>query len=138
MKTRTKIIGGIIIAGTIAGVVLLTKKNTSHKGKYLDDNPENYATIIFDPKLVAQKLYEAMRTTGTDEDYIFDTLTGVTQPQFSAVIKSFGLKPYNSLTGNQYGIIGTTLPKRDLKYWLKNELSEKQYKLLRTKFPNYL
>lgn len=138
MKTRTKIIGGIILAGTFAGIIFLNKKNTSQKGKYLDDNPESNLTIAFDPKLVAQKLYEAMKTTGTDEDYIFENLTGVSQAQFAAVIKAFGLKPYNSLTGNQYGVIGTTLPKRDLKYWLKNELSDKQYKLLRTKFPNYL
>jgi hypothetical protein len=138
MKTRTKIIGGAILLGTITGIILLNRKRAPQKSKYLDDNPENSLTIIFNPNLVSQKLYEAMKTTGTDEDYIFETLTGVSQAQFAAVIKSFGLKPYNSLTGNQYAVIGTTLPRRDLKYWLKNELSDKQYKLLRTKFPNYL
>lgn len=138
MKTKTKIIGGVILLGTITGIILFNKKSTPQKGKYLDDNPENNLTIVFNPKLVAQKIYEAMKTTGTDEDYIFENLTGVSQTQFAAVIKAFGLKPYNSLTGNQYGVIGTTLPKRDLKYWLKKELSDKQYKLLRTKFPNYL
>jgi hypothetical protein len=139
MKTRTKIIGGAILIGTVAGIIYLNgKKNTPHKGRYLDDNPESNAIIIFDPKLTAQKLYEAMKTAGTDEDYIFETLTGVSQTQFGAVIKAFGLKTYNSITGNQYGVIGTTLPKRDLKYWLKNELEDNQYKLLRTKYPNYL
>lgn len=138
MKTRTKIIGGAILIGTVAGIIHLNSSKAPHKGKYLDDNPESNATIVFDPRLTAQKLHESMKSMGTDEDYIFETLTGVSQTQFGAVIKAFGLKPYNNTTGNQYGMVGTTLPKRDLKYWLHNELSAKQYKLLRTKYPNYL
>lgn len=138
MKKSTKIIGGIILLSTGIGVYLINKKPTLKKGHYLDDNPETGISIKFSPTVIANQLYEAMRGMGTDEDVIFETLTGLTQNQFGSVVKAFGLKSYNRYTGNQKGIIGIDLPKYGLKTWLRYELSEKQYKTLRYKFPNHL
>lgn len=138
MKKSTKIIGSAILLATIIGVWLISKKPTLKKGHYLDDNPETGISIQFNPITIAKQLHEAMRTTGTDEDLIFESLTGLSQTQFGSVVKAFGLKPYNKYTGNQMGVIGISLPKLNLKAWLKYELSEKQYKTLRYKFPNYL
>lgn len=138
MKKSTKIIGGAILLATIIGVWLISKKPTLKKGHYLDDNPETGISIQFNPKTIANQLHEAMRSLGTDEDLIFESLTGLSQTQFGSVVKAFGLKPYNKYTGNQMGVIGVNLPKLGLKTWLKNELSDKQFKTLRYKFPNYL
>lgn len=141
MDTKQKIIVGTGILVFTVGVYFLTKKNqngTSIIGggnkKYIDEGDVNLVPV-FSASQKASLLYDAMnRYSGTDETQIFETLTGVTQPQFGQISRVFGFKNYNSIVGyNTFG--GSKLP---LKTWLKEELSDAEYSLLRKKFPIYL
>jgi hypothetical protein len=152
MKTSTKIIGAGILLATGVSLFLMNRKTqgkSTSKG-YLDDDPSYGSNVVFNPKSIADTLYEAMRSTGksigssvglsigTDKEVLFDILTGVSLAQFGAIIKAFGLKPYNKTTGNQQFLLWQTPTKYGLKTWLKQELPVKDYALLRKKYPKYL
>lgn len=93
----------------------------------------------FNAKIVAENLYDAMKDSGTDEESILETLKTVSPAQFAQVVIAFGSRYYNTVTGNQYNFNPfASLPKLPLKTWLKEELSTKDYALLRAKYPNYL
>lgn len=96
----------------------------------------------FNAKEIATVLYDAMKEanfTNTEKrKTIFTTLTGVSQAQFSWVIKAFGSRYYNTLTGNTYFALWQTPVKQPLKVWLKEELSDSDYKLLKSNYPKYL
>lgn len=141
MTTKKKIVivtASVVILGL--GVYFLTKTNKNGKSvlggnnKYIDEGDINLVPAFSASQKVAL-LYDAMnRYSGTDETLIFETLTGVTQAQFGLIQKAFGLKNYNRILG--YNTIGgTNLP---LKTWLKEELNDADYSLLRKKFPLYL
>ena len=142
MTKRKAVIIGVSVVVFGLGIYFLTKPNKNGKsilsgGGYIDEGDSN--TIpVFSAKQKANALYEAMRYAGTDEQTIFEELSGVTQKQFGLISSAFGLRSYNSWLGNTTGVIGQTLPKLSLKMWLKEELSEEDYKLLRKKFPMYL
>lgn len=153
MRRATKIIGASILVATGLGIYFLNKaKTTSQTGvKYLDDAlVSGNGTVVFNPKVIADTLYEAMKSTGksvgstvglsigTDKEVIFDILAGISQAGFASVVKAFGLKPYNKTTGNQLFLIWQTPTKYGLKTWLKEELPTKDYLLLQKKYPNYL
>mgnify|MGYP003405666208 CR=1 FL=1 len=141
ITTKKKVIivtASVVILGL--GVYFLTKKdkngNTVLSGnkKYIDEGDINLVPA-FSPSQKVALLYDAMnRYSGTDETLIFEALTGVTQAQFGLIQKTFGLKNYNRILG--YNTIGGT--KLPLKTWLKEELSDSDYNLLRKKFPSYL
>lgn len=141
INTKQKVIIGVGILAFSVGVYFLTKKNkngTSIIGgkpkKYIDEGDINLAPS-FSASQKSALLYEAMnRYSGTDENLIFETLTDVTQAQFGLINKVFGYKNYNSIVG--YNTIGGS--KAPLKTWLKEELNEAEYSLLRKKFPFYL
>jgi hypothetical protein len=138
-KKKIIIVGvSVVILGV--GVYLLTKTNKNGKSllggskKYVDEGDVNLMPV-FSASQKSALLYEAMnRYNGTDETLIFETLTGVTQAQFGLINKVFGIKNYNRILG--YNTIGGT--KLPLKTWLKEELNNADYKLLRKKFPLYL
>lgn len=138
-KKKIIIVGvSVVILGI--GAYLLTKTNKNGKSllgggkKYVDEGDVNLMPV-FSPTQKVSVLYEAMnRYSGTDETLIFETLTGVTQAQFGLISKTFGLKNYNRILG--YNTIGGT--KLPLKTWLKEELNDADYNLLRKKFPLYL
>jgi hypothetical protein len=96
----------------------------------------------FDSKQIANAIYNAMReanfTNTQKRKVILENLTGVTQNQFSQVVKAFGSKYYNTLTGNTYFAIWQTPVKHPLKVWLKEELSREDYQLLQSNYPKYL
>ncbi len=142
MTKRKAIIIGVSVVVFGLGVSFLTKPNKNGKsilgnGGYIDEG-DNSTIPVFSAKQKANALYEAMRYSGTDEQTIFEELSGVTQKQFGLISGAFGLRSYNSWLGNTTGVIGQTLPKLSLKMWLKEELSDEDYKLLRKKFPMYL
>jgi hypothetical protein len=141
MTTQKKV---IIVTASVAilglGAYFLTKTNKNGKSllggnkKYIDEGDVNLVPVFSASQKVAL-LYEAMnRYNGTDETLIFETLTGVSQAQFGLINKTFGLKNYNRILG--YNTIGGS--KLPLKTWLKEELNDADYSLLRKKFPNYL
>lgn len=141
MTTQKKIIvvtASVVILGL--GVYFLTKTNKNGSSilggnkKYIDEGDVNLVPVFSASQKVAL-LYDAMnRYNGTDETLIFETLTSVTQAQFGQIVKAFGLKNYNRILG--YNTIGGT--KLPLKTWLKEELNDADYNLLRKKFPLYL
>lgn len=141
MYTKQKIIIGTGVLVFAVGVYFLTKTNQNGKSilgggnkKYVDEGDANLAPV-FSPYQKSALLYDAMnRYTGTDETLIFETLTDVTQIQFGLINRVFGLKNYNSIVG--YNTIGGS--KVPLKTWLREELSDADYSLLRKKFPTYL
>lgn len=95
-----------------------------------------------DSKEIATTLYNAMKEanfTNTEKrKTILTALTGVSEAQFSWVIKTFGSRYYNTLTGNTYFALWQTPVKHPLKVWLKEELSDSDYKLLKSNYPKYL
>ncbi|MDL2143573.1 MULTISPECIES: hypothetical protein [Flavobacterium] len=141
MTTQKKVIivtASVVILGL--GAYFLTKTNKNGKSllgsnkKYIDEGDVNLVPVFSASQKVAL-LYEAMnRYSGTDETLIFETLTGVSQAQFGLISKTFGLKNYNRVLG--YNTIGGS--KLPLKTWLKEELNDADYSLLRKKFPSYL
>ncbi|CCG53574.1 Hypothetical protein precursor [Flavobacterium indicum GPTSA100-9 = DSM 17447] len=96
----------------------------------------------FNAKEIATVLYDAMKEanfTNTEKrKTIFTTLTGVSPAQFSWVIKAFGSRYYNTLTGNTYFALWQTPVRHPLKVWLKEELSDSDYKLLKSNYSKYL
>lgn len=136
-KKTLKIVGGIAIGGFILFSVF---------GKKTESTPDptgngNYIPTqnVFSAQKVANGLWNAMKDMGTDEDAIIEILKPVTQQQFGQVVSAFGKVNYNTTTGNQYSFDPfTPLPKLGLKDWLFNELSGKEYAILRYKYPYYL
>lgn len=100
---------------------------------YLDDN-STQTNASFDAKNIVDTLHLAMKDMGTDEDAIFEVLTGLTQNQFALVNKIFGFRAYNTFSGTSYGATNNY----PLKVWLKEELSDAEYKTLKNNFPKYL
>lgn len=152
MKTSTKIIGIAIVIATGVSLYFISKKGNSMLGgfPFRDDPAIDSSNILFNPKSLADTLYEAMRSTGksmgssvgvsigTDKEVIFDLLTGIDESQLKSIIKAFGLKPYNKTTGNQQFLVWQTPTKYGLKTWFKEELPVKDYALLRKKYPKIL
>ncbi|GEC80143.1 hypothetical protein [Flavobacterium aquatile] len=137
----TKIVP-IAIGFTGLGIMLFAVSQSSKNkkaGAYLD---ASLTDSSFNAKEVATMLYDAMKEanfTNTEKrKSIFTALTGVSEAQFSQVIKAFGSRYYNTLTGNTYFALWQTPVKHPLKIWLKEELSEEDYKLLKSNYPKQL
>lgn len=111
------------------------KKSTAYLDGDVSDSGFNVSEIV-------TILYDAMKQanfTNTEKrKTIFSALTGVSPAQFAQVIKVFGNRYYNRLTGNTYFAIWQTPVKHPLKIWLQEELSEEDYKLLKSNYPKQL
>lgn len=140
MTNKRKVIIGVSVLVFGLGVFFLTKKNKNGKSvlggdtKYIDEGDVNLIPL-FSASQKANVLYNAMNIyNGTDEQTMIEELTGVSQNQFGLISKAFGLRNYNRYLG--YNTIGGT--KLPLKTWLREELNDADYNLLRKKFPMYL
>lgn len=144
LQPKTKIILSVLLVGAGVGVYFLTRpKKTSQGGTYQDEQDYSNSTLVFNPKAIAENLFEAMNTTGKgvlnfQKDNIFEILSNVTSTQFGGVVKAFGLRPYNLFYGNQRYVWPQKLNKYGLKTWLKNELEPKDYLVLQRKYSKYL
>ena len=135
-----------IVAGSIIGLAALTtlvllSSNKKEKGTAYNEPTGNGSVNApaFNANTVMNKLLDAMKTTGTDEQAIFKALTNVNQAQFAQVVKAFGIRQYNETWGNQINYFPVyQLPYVNLKGWLRNELSDENYSTLQKKYPNYL
>lgn len=139
-KNALYIAGGLAVAAIIYQMTL-----ADGSSGYDDPTGNGYVPgtnappqVVFDPKKVADKLYEAMRYTGTDEVTILAVLKKVTAPQFTQVKHWFGKRSYNPYTGNQYTAPFVPLTLYPLDFWLKEELNDEEYSTLRLKYPNDL
>ena len=140
MTNKRKVIIGVSVLVFGLGVFFLTKKNKNGKSvlgggtKYIDEGDVNLIPL-FSASQKANVLYNAMNIyNGTDEQTMIEELTGISQNQFGLISKAFGLRNYNRYLG--YNTIGGT--KLPLKTWLREELNDADYNLLRKKFPMYL
>lgn len=132
---------GLLLAGFFVSQAVSTgKPKNSSNPKYLDD--EGAINPDFNAKQIATDIHEIMRkvnwTNGDKNQIILTAFTGLSQTQFAQVVKAFGLRAYNTITGNDYQIIGFSLKKYPLKFWLKEEMSTADYLLLKDKFKKYL
>lgn len=137
MDAKTKktalIITGTVAAGIILYMVLKKKTDTSGA---TSDPTQGASSGAFNPSVIADKLYNAMKDSGTKEQEIFNALKNVNATQFAQVMQTFGKQSYNMTLGNQrnpFPLIPLTLYPLDA--WLKNELSQKHYKTLQLKYP---
>jgi hypothetical protein len=138
----------LTIAGIVAiigGVVWYANKsaNDGNTGASLDPtgNGSNAPIPVggaFNAKNIAEDLYIAMYDSGTDEATIIDVLTHVNQTQFEQVFVAFGRRGYNKINGSNSFPFWSTITKYDLKTWLKEELSDADYRILKLKYPKYL
>lgn len=128
--------GGLL---AVTSIFLLTR-NKTEKGNYSEPTGNGSVNApTFNANTVMNKLLDAMKTTGTDEQAIFKALTNVNQTQFGQVVKAFGIRQYNATFGNQINYFPVyQLPYVNLKGWLRNELSDENYSTLQKKYPNYL
>ena len=126
-------IGGAVVAGGLLLYLVFGNKKDNSGGENDPTSNGNYIPVNnFNAQNVAESLYEAMSGFGTDEAAILEILKPVSQGQFAQVVAAFGIKPYNTLTGNDWGFGLNSLP---LKSWLKEELSTADYVLLKSKYP---
>lgn len=129
LKTAAYLIGG-------AGLLYLLFSKPTENDPTGNDGSYNPPAVNFDAKVVATGLYNAMKDSGTEEEAIFEILKPVNQAQFAQVVIAFGKRSYNTYTGNQYNFNPfAALAQLDLKTWLNEELSAKDYAILRNKYP---
>lgn len=135
-KQQLKIAGAVL--GGVALLYILFKSKLDNSGGSGDPtgNDSPYLPeITFNAQNVADDLFEYMNQLGTDESGILQTLKSVTAAQFAKVVTAFGRKKYNTWLGNDSGYFLDTFT---LKQWLKNELSDNDYAILKIKYPNSL
>lgn len=137
----------LIITGIVAivgGAIYYFSKNSNSGNTGTGIDPTGNGAVIptvgtaFNAKSIAEDLYTAMSGYGTDEAMITDVLTRVNPTQFEQVFHAFGKRGYNSTTGGIDFLWGQTITKYDLKFWLKNELDDSDYRILKLKYPQYL
>lgn len=129
-------LGGAVVAGLGLLYLLFGKKSDNSGGSNDPTGNGTYTPVsVFNAQNVADGLYEAMKSFGTDETGILEILKPVSPGQFALVAKAFGFKPYNSWIGSDYGFGLNSVP---LKTWLKEELSASDYVILKSKYLNQL
>lgn len=128
--TQKKIGLGILAAIVLYFVTKTPSTDTSTGGTDPTGNggTTQPGVVPFNANTIADGLFDAMDGMGTDEAEIQNLLRTVTPAQFDLVFKAFGKR--------DKGIFSTDL--KDLKYWLKDELSSSEYNALRLKYPKNL
>lgn len=135
MKPTKKqlVIGGVALVVVLAVVVWFAmKRKTSNPIEQIEDDNDKITPSVEPSKrnldgngvvLVAQNLLNAMNKYGTDEQSILENLKLCTKDDLLAVIKEFGVKPYNGV-----GLATTWFDRKvastdqNLNGWLKSEL----------------
>jgi hypothetical protein len=146
-KEQKNLLYGAVALGAVALIYQATKTDGTSDivdptGNGIGGNYGNYGqtapAAVFSAEKVAEKLYDAMKSYGTDENKILSALKSVNQAQFGLVVKAFKKRTYNPITGNQYTVPFVPLTAYPLDVWLYHELDDDVYETLRTKYPNYL
>lgn len=137
-------IKALLIGGGIIGCIFVakrvikkyqSKKDVKEYEEAIDALPvsESNATITTQQaQLLANQLYSAMESTGTDEDTIIRILSNKNKDDITMIVKAFGIRPYGT-----YGApLATWMPSTnlDLMGWLRKELSGKTLQKLEAMF----
>lgn len=130
-------IGIAVVAALLIGYYVFIKKEDD--SGYQDDptgnNPVPGNPTVFNPSLAAERLYDAMKETGTDENAVMAVLQTVSVSNMKQVYGKFGKRSYNKQLGNQLNFSPFfSLPLEPLNVWFKEELSAKSYETIRIKY----
>lgn len=85
-----------------------------------------------DAKAYADILHAAMNQYGTDEDMIFQSLSGLNGEDYKAIFNAFGMRHYDVEFG--LNLMGSWGEKYNLSTWLTNELNESELQVLKDQF----
>jgi hypothetical protein len=128
------LIGGTVLIGGYA----------VYKQFFASDDPDvnfddNEAPPVIDAvtaKTKAEQLFNAMRNLGTDEQTIYDVLSGLSYNDFVMISNAFGKKYYDKSLGVDGGWIFND--KLSLHEWLLEELDNGELNELATYMPDVL
>lgn len=133
-------IGGAVVGAYV--IYRIASGGSDNSGSAIDPTGNGGTTIAnpnFNASKIANDLYDLMSGWFTSDTDILAILQEITTPaQFGQVVQKFGSNQYNSQQGTTIGLPFIDLPKRNLPYWLKNELSDQAYAVLKKKYPQYL
>lgn len=137
--TKKRILIGALAVAVGYGVYKLVQGKQNKGQEVLLSDTVSNSIGTFSAKTIVADLLQAMNKNGTTDEDVYNALSGLTQEQFGQVFRAFGKRPYNKTLGMNTGndTLFPSVP-RDLKYWLKSEFDDANYKLLRTKYPKYL
>lgn len=128
LKHKQMIVWIIVVVIVIVAIYFFARKiaNKKVEGENeldLDIDQNNLSIDDNEAVIIANNLLGAMNQYGTDEQTIFDNLTGLNKYDLLLVIKKFGVKPYNgtSLASNWIDR-NIFSPEKNLIAWLKSEL----------------
>lgn len=127
---------GIIAVGGAAYVGYLYLKDDEPPKLASNPNFEPNTLTDVQARTIADRLYSAMASVGTDEDEIKEALTGLTYNEFVKVYEAFGKRQYSIAWGNVGDPI--TSDKHHLITWLTNELDSKDIDALKVIIPGIL
>lgn len=107
------------------------------KLKNVEGNAKKSSLSETEAQTMAERLYDAMRYFGTEEEVIFDTLKGLNNNDFSKIYVAFGKRYYNEVFvgGGEAPswLLGSRLC--DLIQWLEFELDLQEKKKLKKLAP---
>ncbi|CAA0190314.1 conserved hypothetical protein [Tenacibaculum maritimum] len=128
-KNPLYILLGILIIPILMYLLFKWVKGSFSKGVVYSELDTDGATITdLQAKSIAEGLYEAMYTYGTDEDRIYELLRGISPPDFSKIYNAFGIRPYNEFFGSwEISLFGLDF---DLLQWLSSELNDSELRKL--------
>lgn len=128
------LLGGTIIIGGYS-VYKLFFANTDPDIDF-DENENSPVIDMVTAKTKAEQLFNAMRHPGTDEDTIYDVLSGVNFNDFVMISNAFGKRYYDKFLGVDGG--WPLNDKLSLHEWLLQELSNGELQDLESYMPNVL
>lgn len=130
MKKAFKIFGYIIL-----GLISIFVAFKLFSKKIFNKTNIGFNTTISNntAKIKADNLHDAMKDYGTDETMITLTLINLTSDDFDKIYNEFGYRPYESIQGIGMDYVGIDT---NLIGWLRAEISEEEYSLIRLMFPN--
>ncbi|MFY0481664.1 hypothetical protein ACI6PS_03590 [Flavobacterium sp. PLA-1-15] len=125
-----------VVAAILIGYFVLNKEDDSgYQSDPTGNNPDPNNPTVFNPSLAAERLYDAMKESGTDENAVMAVLQTVSVSNMKAVFGKFGKRSYNKQLGNQLNFSPFfSLPLEPLNVWFKEELSSKSYETIRIKY----
>ena len=138
-KKYLRFTGYAVGAGALLWLLFRNTENGGSKDDPTGNGDDDNAVAVFNATNKANKLYDLMKASGSDEKKIVKEFVNVSQSQFKLINNAFGRQSYNKTTGNQYNFNPfSNLPLEPLQVWLENELSDIEYDTLAIKYPNYL